>query len=299
MAMTDVDVVGRDDADRCDARDLACVLADLVLAVHQHPDQIEHRAVGEVPNSDLSDVAGHPLNDSIGHAAARRRRLEYDWQRAESAGDRVAVEVRHGVGCQLVVGHSRQDLFDADAEFQARQVGAEAAVDARAESEVPVGLAVEDAAIRLGKLVGVTIGRGVVDQDRFAGAERVAVQLDFLGDGPRDAVDRPAEADQFLDGARHDVGLADEPVALVGMGCEVVERERHRARGGFEAGLDQKHRVGHDVGEGELLAVDLGREKDVDHVVLRRRVGSRGHRVVDVLIQPTPGRHARFLGIVR
>jgi hypothetical protein len=47
------------------------VLADLVLGVHQHPDQIENGVVGEVPNTDLSHVARHPLNDSIGHAADR------------------------------------------------------------------------------------------------------------------------------------------------------------------------------------------------------------------------------------
>ena len=74
MAMIGVDVVGRGDADRCDARDLARILADLVLAVHQHPDQVEHRVVGEVPYTDLSDVACHPLNDSIGHAVGPRCR---------------------------------------------------------------------------------------------------------------------------------------------------------------------------------------------------------------------------------
>ena len=79
---------------------------------------------------------------------------------------------------------------------------------AGAESEVAVRLAVEDAAVGVGELVRVAIGGGVVDDHRFAGAEGVAAQLDFLGDGARDAVDRPGEADEFLDGARHDFGLA-------------------------------------------------------------------------------------------
>ncbi len=80
-------------------------------------------------------------------------------------------------------------------------------------------------------------------------------------------------------------------------GCvaEVVERERHRARRGFQARLNQKHGVADDIGERQLLTVDLGREKNVDHVVLRWRVGPRRHRVVDVLIQPAPCGHARFL----
>ena len=39
------------------------------------------------------------------------------------------------------------------------------------------------------------------------------------------------------------------------------------------------------------------RQQDVDHVVLRRRVGSRRNRIVKVLIQPAPCGHPGFLGI--
>ena len=124
----------------------------------------------------------------------------------------------------------------------------------------------------------------------------MSAQLDILRDSPGDAVNRSREADELFDGFGQDLGFADEPVAFLGMRCEIVEREGHRARRRFEAGLHQQHGVGDDVLKRQLLAVDLGVEKYVDHVVPRRLGGSRRDRVVEVLIQPAPGGHAGFLG---
>ena len=81
-------------------------------------------------------------------------------------------------------------------------------MDACPESEVPIRLAIEDAAIRIGELLWVTVRRGVVDDHRLTGAEAVPAQLDVLGDSSRDAVNRSREADEFLDGFRHDLGFA-------------------------------------------------------------------------------------------
>jgi hypothetical protein len=60
------DVVGGDDADRFDAGDLAGVLADLVLAVDQDTDEVERRASGEMADTGLADVSGHPLDHTVG-----------------------------------------------------------------------------------------------------------------------------------------------------------------------------------------------------------------------------------------
>ncbi len=130
-------------------------------------------------------------------------------------------------------------------------------MDACPESEVAIGLAIEDAAVRVGELCGVAVGGGVVDDYRFAGAEAVPAQLDVLRDRSGYAVNRSREADELLDGSRQDLGFGDEPVAFVGMRCEIVECERHRACRRFETGLHQKHRIGDDVAERQLLAVDL------------------------------------------
>ena len=86
-----------------------------------------------------------------------RARTEHDWQLAESAGDGIAVEHGLGVGRNRVVRQPGQHLLDADAELQPRQVGSEAAVHARPEAEVPVGLAIEDAAIGIRELGAVAV----------------------------------------------------------------------------------------------------------------------------------------------
>ena len=88
------------------------------------------------------------------------------------------MEMRSGVGRESAVRHPRKDLLETDMELQARQIGAEAPMDACPESEVAIGLAIEDAAVRVGELCGVAVGGGVVDDYRFAGAEAVPVQLD-------------------------------------------------------------------------------------------------------------------------
>ncbi len=113
-----------------------------------------------------------------------------------------------GVGRESEVRHPRQDLLETDVELQACQIGAEAPMDACAESEVAIRLAIEDAAIRVGELRGVAVCGGVVDDDRFAGAEGVPAQLDILCDRSGDAVNRSGEADELLNGSRQDLGFA-------------------------------------------------------------------------------------------
>jgi hypothetical protein len=78
--------------------------------------------------------------------------------------------MEYGFGARRkgVVRQSRQHLFETDAE--PCQVGAEAPMHACSESEVSVALAIENAPIRVSELLRVTVRRGVVDQDRFAGA---------------------------------------------------------------------------------------------------------------------------------
>ena len=84
-----------------------------------------------------------------------------------------------GIGCYREVGQSRENLLDTDVELQACEIGAEAPMHACSESKMPIRLAVKDTAIGVGEFVGVTIRRGVVDDDRFAGAEGVPAQLDI------------------------------------------------------------------------------------------------------------------------
>ena len=65
----------------------------------------------------------------------------------------------------MKVGQSRENLFDTDVELQARQIGAEAPMDARPESKMANRLTIEDTAIRVGEHLGITVRGGVVDDD--------------------------------------------------------------------------------------------------------------------------------------
>ena len=133
-------------------------------------------------------------------------------------------------------------------------------MDACAESEVPIRLAIEDTAIRIGELDGVTIRRGVVDDHRFTGAELCPFSsTSFATVRGMPWID-PAKRMNSSTAFGMISGSRDEPVAFLGICCDIMECEGHRARRRFEAGLHQKHRVGDDVGERQLLTVDLGGE---------------------------------------
>src|SRR5215217_8530319 len=87
----------------------------------------------------------------------------------ESPRDRVSVEMGCGARRQPVVRHPRQHLFDTDLKFQTGEVGAQAAMDSRTETEMPILAAIEDAAVGLGELTRVAVGRCVVHDHRLTG----------------------------------------------------------------------------------------------------------------------------------
>ena len=63
--------------------------------------------------------------------------------------------MEHGVGsvARAKSGIRDKNLLETDVELQACQIGAEAPMDACSESEMPIRLAIEDAAIRIGELL--------------------------------------------------------------------------------------------------------------------------------------------------
>src|SRR3978361_863133 len=84
-------------------------------------------------------TAGCPCRRRYGGVAASGRvcrylaRSEDDGNGAGAARQGVAVEDRGGGGGDGVVRHSREHLLQTDLEFQAGEIGPEAAVDASAE----------------------------------------------------------------------------------------------------------------------------------------------------------------------
>ena len=80
---------------------------------------------------------------------------------AAGPGDRAAGSRRNS-------GMLRQPLLDGDAQLHPGQVRAGAAVDAGAERDVPVVLAVEDHLVGVGERLGVAVGGGEVEQHLVA-----------------------------------------------------------------------------------------------------------------------------------
>jgi hypothetical protein len=129
------------------------------------------------------------------------------------------VERRLGTGCRSVVRHPHQYLLETDGELQSCEDGAEAAMYTGSESEMPVRRAIEDAPVRLGELLRVAVGRGVVDHNRFAGGEGMSARLDFLGNSSMKAANRSCKANEFFEGPWQNLGFADQSVAFSGMCC--------------------------------------------------------------------------------
>ena len=71
-------------------------------------------------------------------------------------------------GLQPVIGDPAMPFLQRDAELAAGQVGAEAAVDPRAEGDVPVLVPIETDLERVGHGGGVNVGSPVHDHDSGA-----------------------------------------------------------------------------------------------------------------------------------
>ena len=89
-----VDAVRRDHAERADPRDLARVEADLGVAVHPAPDELEIGVAEDALDRFLADEAGCPLDHAIGHGQKLRpgRALTEQVVHAQGADDRVGRE---------------------------------------------------------------------------------------------------------------------------------------------------------------------------------------------------------------
>ena len=90
------------------------------------------------------------------------------------------MELRFRARGESEVWHPQQHSFQTHLKFQSREVGAETPVHARAEAEMPVLPAVEDAPAGVGELLFIAVGGGVVDDHRFAGIERAAAELSLI-----------------------------------------------------------------------------------------------------------------------
>lgn len=94
------------------------------------------------------------------------------------------MEHRGATGIQSDIGHPGQHLLESDGELQTGEVGAEAPVYSGPEAEMPVGRAIQHAAVRIGELRRIPVGRGVVEHHGVAWAELLSAQFDVRRHGP-------------------------------------------------------------------------------------------------------------------
>ena len=137
------------------------------------------------PQDPLWPIPRHNVTSRLTGSADPRAGSERNRDVVEAAIRRVPSKLDFCVRLEHVVGHPADDLLESDAELKTGEVRAEAAMDASPEPEVPVGLPVEDAAVRFVELAWVTVRGPVVHHDRLPRAERLTVDLHLL---PRPAV---------------------------------------------------------------------------------------------------------------
>ena len=101
--------------------------------------------------------------------------------------------------------------------FEPGQGRAQAEVDAVAEGQVMVDLAVDVEPVGVGEPPLVPVARGGQQEDGAPGGHHLAVVLDVLGHVPGLHRRRGLEAEQLLDGVRHQAAVLDQLGALVGM----------------------------------------------------------------------------------
>ena len=128
------------------------------------------------------------------------------------------------VDVDLEVGQPLQDLRDHLGELDARQVRAHAAVDAHAERQMPVRVAVDHERVGIGECVLVAARGDLAEQHAVALAHRAALELEVLGDGAGVRARRRVEAEELLGGRDEQVGIVEQPLLVVGDLRQVQQR---------------------------------------------------------------------------
>src|SRR6185503_8088179 len=107
---------------------------------------------------------------------------------------------------QAEIREAPEELRDRDLRLHARERRAEAEVDPVAEREVAVVGAGEVEAIGIGELTRIAVCRGDHREDALASPERLALELEVLGDDARLDEARAVPAQHLLDRGRDEDG---------------------------------------------------------------------------------------------
>ena len=189
-----------------------------------------------------------------------------------------------GIG-ELELGNAFQPGLQRDPQLEAGQVRTGAAVDAGAERDVAVVLAVEDHVVGVLEHVGVAVGGRERHQHPIALVDRTPGELDVLARQPRHR-DRRVRAQQLLDGHRPDLRPLAQLGTVFGVLGEVPQRRSDRRPRGVDPGDEHQVARAEDVRVGDRVAVDLALRELGDQVVVARvgaAVGDLLHEELDDL----------------
>ena len=116
--------------------------------------------------------------------------------------------------------------------------------------------AVDDERVGILELVRIAVGRRERQQHPVVLLHRAAVEVDVLGDhaGHRD---RGVRTEELLERERHDLGVVDEALLVVGVLGEVPQRRADRRPGGVDPGDEQQDDHAADDVVVDRLPVDL------------------------------------------
>ena len=144
-----------------------------------------------------------------------------------------------------------EDLVQGDAALQAGERGAETEVDAVAEGQVVVDLAVDVEAVRVGESSLVAVRRGGQEEHRAALRDHRAVVLDVGGHVP--GLDRGGGlvAEQLLDGAGDEAAVLGQLLQLVRVVGQHLAGPADQAGGRLVAGRRQQADVAQHLVAGE------------------------------------------------
>ena len=117
------------------------------------------------------------------------------------------------------IGEAGEEFLEGDLGFDAGELGAEAVVDAGAEGEVAIGMAVEIELVGVFEAGGVAVGGSERCEEHLTAADGVAAELGVGGDeaGLGDLGERDV-AEQFLYGGFSQRPIGGELAELVGVG---------------------------------------------------------------------------------
>ena len=192
-----------------------------------------------------------------------------------------------------VVPEAPQGLFEHDSHLHSGEVGAEAAVAADTEGEIPVGLTVEKHLVGAVEHLGIAVGRAPEQEYRLAGGNRAPPDLDVSGDRAGESLNRCLEAEELVDCGGQEVRVGREAAALVVVELEVQEAAADGRHRGVEAADRDHHQQVH-----HLVATEgsggLQTQQVRDHVVAGRR-GTLGYTGGEALAD---GPHAVPGGLV-